>query len=286
MEQDKSYQEAMIAQQSANASVGSSPSTPLPSVAPLAPPSPQQLELQSLLNQESQLSEHYTADYPDVVQIRRKIADLKKEIARNPQSAPVATGSASAPERAQTSNGLLQMQSQLHALEIGIDQKKRQQAELQASLRSYQDKISSSPLVEEQYKELTRDYQTAQGFYNSLLAESNRAKMSNDLARREEGEQFVIMDPPNLPDSPTFPDPVKFTVGGLAAGLILGLGIVAMLEYKDTAVATERDIWEFTRLPTLAVIAYIPREDAEPVHKRSLFARLNPFSRKQPVAQS
>jgi hypothetical protein len=37
---------------------------------------------------------------------------------------------------------------------------------------------------------------------------------------------------------------------------VLGLLIVALLEYKDTALRTERDIWDFTQLPTLAIIAW------------------------------
>ena len=115
----------------------------------------------------------------------------------------------------------------------------------------------------------------------------NRAKMATDLERRQEGEQFVIMDQPNVPDTPTFPDPIKFTAAGLFLGLIFGVAIVAMLEYKDTALSTERDIWEFTKLPTLAVIGYLPVDDIrQPEKKRSFFARFNPFARKQQVAQS
>jgi protein tyrosine kinase modulator len=45
-------------------------------------------------------------------------------------------------------------------------------------------------------------------------------------------------------------------MGGLAAGLFLGLLIVGTLEYLDTAVRSERDIWAFTKLPTLGVIAF------------------------------
>jgi len=32
--------------------------------------------------------------------------------------------------------------------------------------------------------------------------------------------------------------------------------IVALLEYRDTALRSERDVWAFTQLPTLAVIAW------------------------------
>jgi hypothetical protein len=38
--------------------------------------------------------------------------------------------------------------------------------------------------------------------------------------------------------------------------LFLGLLIVGTLEYLDTAVRSERDIWAFTKLPTLGVIAF------------------------------
>jgi polysaccharide chain length determinant protein (PEP-CTERM system associated) len=288
MEQDKSYAEANLAQQTANIAALAGNATSAnglpPSVAP-GGPSPQQTELLALQRQEADLTAHYTDDYPDVVQIRRKIADLRQEIAKNPTPA-VTPAQAAAQSHGPETLGIGQMQAQIHALDIGIDQKKRQQAELQNSIKTYQDRIASSPLVQEQYKELTRDYQTAQTFYNNLLSEMNRAKMATDLERRQEGEQFVILDQPNLPDSPDFPKPIIFAVGGLGAGLLLGFGIVAILEYKDTTVATERDIWEFTKLPTLAVIGYISKDDNVEPQKRGIFARLNPFARKQPVTQS
>ena len=69
----------------------------------------------------------------------------------------------------------------------------------------YQDRIQSSPAVQEQYKKLTRDYQTAQKFYDDLLNKMNQSKMATDLERRQQGEQFRVMDEPNLPEAPTFP---------------------------------------------------------------------------------
>ena len=42
-----------------------------------------------------------------------------------------------------------------------------------------------------------------------------------------------------------------FWVAALAREFVLGLLIVAWMEYRDTALRTERDIWAFTKLPTL-----------------------------------
>src|SRR5271154_5036480 len=83
------------------------------------------------------------------------------------------------------------------------------------------------------------------------------------------------MDEPNLPEAPTFPKRPVFVSGGLGAGLGLGLSIVALLEYLDTAIRSERDIWAFTKLPTLGVIGFTG--EAEPVvAKRKLFGRSSP----------
>ena len=65
-----------------------------------------------------------------------------------------------------------------------------------------------------------------------------------------------MLDAASLPLDPTFPKQSVFAFGGLGGGLAFGLLIVAFLEYRDTALRTERDIWAFTQLPTLAVIAY------------------------------
>jgi uncharacterized protein involved in exopolysaccharide biosynthesis len=140
-------------------------------------------------------------------------------------------------------------------MDQGIAQKKRDQAAIQAQLHQYQERVASSPEVEEEYKAITRDNQTAQLFYDDLLGKMNQSKMATDLERRQQGEQFRVMDEPNLPESPSSPKRPVYIMGGLAAGLFLGLLIVGTLEYLDTAVRSERDIWAFTKLPTLGVIA-------------------------------
>jgi len=163
----------------------------------------------------------------------------------------------------------------IRAMDLGIAQKKRDQAEVQAQLRTYQDRVASSPAVEEEYKSITRDNQTAQAFYDDLLNKLNQSKMATDLERRQQGEQFRVMDEPNLPESPSSPKRPVFVMGGLFLGLALGLAFVALLEYLDTAIRSERDIWAFTKLPTLGVIGFTGEQEPV-VAKRKLFGRGSP----------
>ena len=48
--------------------------------------------------------------------------------------------------------------------------------------------------MEEQYKEITRDHQTAVDFYNSLLKKMNDSSMATALEQRQQGEQFRVME--------------------------------------------------------------------------------------------
>ncbi len=259
MEQDKAYAESMLAQQAQ--SLPTSP-TSLGAIAPGAIATPQQLELQSLQKEDADLSSRYTADYPDVISVRRKIADLRRQIARTPAVAGGVPGSGTAANRYE-SPGTQQLRAQIRAAEIGIQAKKQEQAQILGNIHTYQGRIEATPIVEQQYKELTRDHQTAQSFYEDLLGKMNQSKMATDLEKRQEGEQFRVMDEPNLPDAPFSPKRGVFIMGGLVGGLVLGAFISALLEYKDTTLRTERDVWAMTKLPTLAIIAFTELPAAE-----------------------
>ena len=262
MEQDKTFAESMMAQLQANAAptpgLGSAASeVPLSAIQSPAVQAKQK-QLNQLQDKEADLISQYTPNHPDVIAIRRQISDLKKELAEPASSAPVSMGGGGGSAVAPRTTDSLQMQqlrSQIRAADIGIQEKRREQQAIQAKLGMYQERIQSSPQVAEEYKDLTRDYATAQKFYDELDAKMSHSKMATDLERRQEGEQFRVMDEPNLPDAPSFPNIWIFSAGGLGIGLFIGLGIAAFQEYKDTSLRNERDVWAFTRLPTLGMIA-------------------------------
>lgn len=112
-------------------------------------------------------------------------------------------------------------------------------------------------MVEEQYKELTRGYQTALDSYNDLQKKRDQSQMATELERQQEGEQFRVLDPANLPDKPSFPNRPLFAASGLAGGLGLGLALAFLLEMRDTSMRTERDVEFVLRLPVLAMVPEI-----------------------------
>lgn len=251
LQQERSYREALLAQQGtgtiSSADVGGKPS-PAKHTAPEATEA-QAAEMQRLQAELADLQSRYTPDYPDVVATKRKIADLKKEIAQN----GTASGSPGAP--VVESPAVRQIRAQIQSIDNGLQEKRREQANIQRQIGMYSGHLQASPLVAAKYKELTRDYETAQQFYNSLLAKKQSSQMATELELQQQGEQFTVMDDANLPEEPTSPRRSMFAFGGFAAGLALGIALVAYLEYRDKSLRSERDVWAFTKLPTLGIIA-------------------------------
>ncbi len=285
MEQDKTFAESMLAQLAANTAptpgLGTAGSEgPLAAIQSPAVQAKQK-ELATLEGKEVELTSQYTPSHPDVIAVRRQIAQIKRELAQPADKAPVSMGGGGAVvARSQDSLQIQQLRSQLRAADQGIQEKRREQSMIQGKLGMYQERIQSSPQVAEEYKGLTRDYGTAQKFYDELNAKMSHSKMATDLERRQEGEQFRVMDEPNLPDAPTFPNVWIFSAGGLGLGLFIALCIAAFKEYKDTSLRNERDVWAFTRLPTLGIIAVsgeIPSD--HPAHPKLWERVLNRFKR-------
>ncbi|HXN21126.1 MAG TPA: XrtA system polysaccharide chain length determinant [Candidatus Dormibacteraeota bacterium] len=208
----------------------------------------------------------YTDDHPDVVKTKEAIAQLQKRIQKEDTEGGKASAANTSEKASLTEDSpqVQQLRAQLRQTEVTIQQRMAEQSRLQRDISRLQAKLQLSPSVEQEYKSLTRDYQTALGIYNELLKKQSDSEMATDLERRQQGEQFRVLDPPSLPQKPTFPNRILFGVGGLVGGLALGLGIAFVLELQDTTLRSDRDVEFFLKLPTLAMIPSIEKAGGIP----------------------
>jgi polysaccharide chain length determinant protein (PEP-CTERM system associated) len=214
-------------------------------------------QLAALQGRLADLETKYTDDYPDVVKMKHTIADLEaritREQAQKSQSASAVT-TKKTPTPADEPAQITQLRAQIHSYDQVIAENTREQQKIKEQIAEYQGRVQSSPAIEQQYKELTRGYQTALDTYNDLQRKRDDSAMATRLEREQEGEQFTILDPANLPDKPSFPDRVKFTLGGFGGGFALGLGLAILFEMRDTSLRTERDVEMTLHLPVLCVL--------------------------------
>lgn len=214
---------------------------------------PQSMEQQLILAQAevSKLEVRYRPDHPDLIKARADAANLKRKVeaARNaePETKVNYRRNSEPPE-------IQKLRAQMKEYELAVQERAEEQKRLQATTQQLQGRLQLSPAVEEQYKNLTRDYQSALSFYNELLGKRSQASMATDLERREQGEQFRVMDPANLPLRPTSPNRPVIVLVGLLFGAGLGIGLTVVMELSQQVVRSEADVHNVLHLTTLAVI--------------------------------
>jgi polysaccharide chain length determinant protein (PEP-CTERM system associated) len=263
-QQDKSFAESMLTQQVAawEASQGG------------AAPETMQQQLSSMQTDLAKLEARYTEDHPDVIKAKNDIAALKKKMADS--ETQMVPDSDKNLKPAVEPQQIAQLRAQIHTYDQVISERSHEQDQIKQQIKVLQDRIQSSPAIEQQYKGLTRDYQTALDFYNDLLKKRDQSAMASDLERRQEGEQFRVLDPANLPDKPSFPNRPLFVAGGFAGGLALGFGLAFVLEMRDSSLRTERDVEFSLQMPVLALIPDIKPLSAK---KPAKLANLPPAGR-------
>jgi uncharacterized protein involved in exopolysaccharide biosynthesis len=194
----------------------------------------------------------YTPEHPDVVKVKTQIQDLKNRIAidSTAKATPTPSTTAKLHEPAQ----LTELRTRVRQDELNIADLTKHQNQIQQQIQVMEARVQASPMVEQEYKELTRDHDTAQGIYNDLLRKQSDSSIAKDLVQQQESEVFHELDPPSYPSSPSFPKMILFLPGGLAAGLALGCGILYLLAMLDTAMYSERDVEASLKLPVLVSV--------------------------------
>jgi len=123
-------------------------------------------------------------------------------------------------------------------------------------MASVQARVASTPALTAEFTAFTRDYDTIQRSYTDLLSKYEDAKAAAALEAAQVGEQFKVLDRPRLPNRPSART-ADDQPGGALAGLAIGLGLVALMEYKNKGLRSEDDVMSVLRLPVLAVIPAI-----------------------------
>jgi uncharacterized protein involved in exopolysaccharide biosynthesis len=209
----------------------------------------QEQELDALQAQLSNLLARYTPEHPDVIKTKTQIEELKTRMAQ-----PASSKSSGSEALLREPPAIQQLKIKIKQDELNIADLTKRQGQIQDQIRAQQGLLQASPVVEQQLKELTRNYQTASDIYNELLKSRENSAMAIDMEHAQEGENFKVLDAPSFPASPSFPKKSVFAGGGLGAGFALSLGILYLLALSDKAMYTERDVEVCLRLPVLAMV--------------------------------
>ena len=208
----------------------------------------------------AEMEQRLTSDHPALQRMQRVVRDLEAKAAAESRemaaslaagATPVSPSPAGIDRRARVAD----LRAQLDQIDHELASKDAEQKRLRALTDSYQARVDRIPTRESELTELTRDYSTLQNMYSTLLAKQEEAKIAANLERRQVGEQFKLLDPARIAEQPFTPNRRQIILMGVLVGLALGVGLIALLEYRDRSFKTASEVAAELRIPVLAVVS-------------------------------
>jgi polysaccharide biosynthesis transport protein len=230
----------------------------------LTPEQAAENDLMRLLTEKKALLAAYTATHPDVlrkeneiVQQRALIQALKSTKHPGADKDDNATLESSDSEQ---DTAVAQLKGQLRSNTLEIANLNSKEEKLRADITLYQNRLNLSPVREQQLTSIQRDYELVKQHYGELLRKQQESQLATDLEKRQEGQQFRLADPPNLPTVPSSPKRLLLSLVGLLGGIVLGCALAVLMEMRNTSFRSDDDALRQLDLPLVIGIPLLVTE--------------------------
>ena len=198
------------------------------------------------------LAANYTETYPDIVEARQEIKSVKKQLAEKYGDIEEGKDGDAAKIFDPYLRELLKQRNELRVELSSVKDRRRRLAE---HLKEFEFRVEQTPSREQEMMILKRDYENMQKNYQALLDKRLNAHVAENLEKRQQGEQFRVLDPANLPQTPDKPNRLLIMALGLLGGCGLGVGLAIGLDQLNPMFSRREDV---ERLPGIRVLATIP----------------------------
>ena len=233
---------------------GSQGLTGTPGVGAAGLTDPVAMKLAQMRQELAELRVRFSDKYPDVVRLKAEIAVIE---AQSESRARPASGDTTAPQPDRVPNPYaVKIQEALAEVDSEISGLRAEERRLREDFATYQRRVENTPLREQEFLELSRDYDTTNELYQTLLKRYEEAQLAETLEQRQKGEQFQILERAVPQSVPWAPDRFRLLVMGTALSLGLAVGVALLVEWLD---GSFHDMDELERFTSMTVIGRIPR---------------------------
>src|SRR5215218_1274691 len=176
----------------------------------------------------------YSDSHPDVITARERVATLKRGGQR-------AAGPSSV------------VQEQIQSNNIAIAQLMAQRDAAMSRVNASMTRQAGAPAIMERAMQLDAQANNIRQQYARVSTDLLRAQSSARLANEQRAERLSLVEPPNLPDTPHWPNRLLVIGGGAAAGIGLGLVLALLVELLTRPMRSPAQV-QSMGLPVLGVV--------------------------------
>ncbi len=245
----------------------------------------------------SKLQTRYSANHPDVLQLKRQVATLREELGIEGDSTDVSNALSAAKQeladlkqryadnhpdvkrlanqvaglekqqstqkpkvkkQSSYSNPLYhQLASKIQLAEREIVRLQERQVTLREKLADYENRVVQTYKVEREYDDLTRDHANHLAKYQELRSKQLEAELAQNLESENKGESFTLIEPPLVPSTAEKPNRKKILAMGVIASIGLGIGLALLLDMIKGGVRGYNAITHVTGRVPLVVVPVI-----------------------------
>ena len=190
----------------------------------------------------------YSDSHPDVITARERVATLKRGGQKGGGPSSV-------------------VQEQIQSNNVAIAQLMAQRNAAMSRVNDSQTRQAGAPAIMERAMQLESQANNIRQQYSKVSSDLLRAQSSARLANEQRAERLSLVEPPDLPDQPHWPNRPILIAGGAGAGLALGFLLALLIELLNRPMRSPAQV-QSMGYPVLGVV---PILQTNPRKKRFAF---------------
>lgn len=211
---------------------------------------PEEVELQELLDELTRVSALLSDDNPRVLVLEAQVEALQKIVSA--QQAALSTGAIEA-----EGPPLTPFELQLSDLEGQIAFIDDQKELIIESLEELSESIAATPGNALTLATLERNFDNLRAQYDRAVQNRAAAEVGDTIEALSKGQRITVIEQAIPPSQPARPNRRLIAATGVAAGLGMGFGLIVLLELLNTAVRRPVDIVEGLKITPIMTMPYI-----------------------------
>lgn len=219
-------------------------------------------QLRTLRAQLNGLKSSKGSKHPDVINLGKQIDELAREVDQLLSEKTMTDLSKQKPDNP----AYINIMTQVVSTDLEIKNLLEDVTNKSQSIHDYRSRVEMAPVVEQEFNELTLDYNNAKKRYDEISGKLLKSRVAQEMEVQQQGEHFTITDPAYVPTKPVKPNRLAIMLLGFVLATGAGLGGAAFREATDHTIKNSKDILNIDGIDLLTTMPYTPTSEESRHH--------------------